>query len=350
MKILHWIAVLTILASISLYAEVEVYRGYQTEGDKKCTGDFVIAGSVKELRKYDNQNDDWTLRSYIRVLPPGECKENTGSNPVFVTPGSLPGETEDVALVFFPAFMPRLAGDFDAEANQKLLAVWQEKTDNIPHIAGWVGETTLTTWSSTTPAEWNTEEFPPTVDMLGQLLADSDPLRINIYGDNISREAGAEEISFNDLVIAVQMEEHIHALQITTLKEKLENDLEQLPDDFELPGTLTFQEYLQLVGLADLFIMEVEAKTFIYKKGFPYVFGRQAPTKLSPKVTIPDDYYEKRLKFHELAKKLYIGTITEPEGEVFLKSLEYFESLLPVFSVNNPDYSKQAEREDEDSE
>lgn len=50
------------------------------------------------------------------------------------------------------------------------------------------------------------------------------------------------------------MEEHSHALQLTTLKEKLENELEQLPDDFD------FQFLLQTLLVADTFIMEVEAK------------------------------------------------------------------------------------------
>lgn len=52
------------------------------------------------------------------------------------------------------------------------------------------------------------------------------------------------------------MEEHSHALQLTTLKEKLKNELDQLPDDFD------FQFLLQTLLIADTSSMEVEAKTF----------------------------------------------------------------------------------------
>lgn len=68
------------------------------------------------------------------------------------------------------------------------------------------------------------------------------------------------------------MEEHSHALQLTTLKEKLENELEQLPDDFD------FQFLLQTLLVADTFIMEVEAKHLCKKKYFSkYLADKHKP-------------------------------------------------------------------------
>lgn len=68
------------------------------------------------------------------------------------------------------------------------------------------------------------------------------------------------------------MEEHIPALQLTTLKEKLKNELDQLPDDFD------FQFLLQTLLIADTSSMEVEAKTFISETIFPtYLADKHQP-------------------------------------------------------------------------
>lgn len=344
MKIYRLIVVLLVLLVATTHA-YGVVRGYENE---RCKGEFAIAADVATLLYWDGKKINgkvWHFKSYIKLPNTDTCHPLTGQSISDKTiapsaPAGIPNP------IFIPAFIPRIAGDFDADANQTLLDVWQEKTDDIPYITGWVGETTRTTWSSITPAEWDTEAFPPTVTMHAEVLADRDPLRINIYVDNIRRDAAAEDISFNDLVIDVQMEEHIHALQITTLKENIKNELEQLPDDFELPNDFNFQELLQTLLIADELIMEVEAKTFIHEIIYPYVFGRPSPTKIDPKFTIPDDYYEKRLKFHQLAKKLHYGTIKQPEAIKYKELIEYFSSLPQVGSVKNPDYEKQVEPED----
>ena len=56
------------------------------------------------------------------------------------------------------------------------------------------------------------------------------------------------------------------------------------------------------------------------------------PSKIDPRVTILDDYYEKRLRFHELAKKLEYDTIVKLEGVGFITLIEYFRSLGQVVS------------------
>ena len=288
MKISHWVAVLTLLASVSLYAEVEVYRGYQTEGDEKCTGDFVIAGSVKELRKYDKQNDDWTLRSYIRVVPPDECKEYTGSNPVFVTPGSLPGKTE-APKVYIPVVFPILDGDLiSTERVKELLEYWRSKTEDIPPIVNWVGKETGARSSPTTEPEWKISVFPPDSVRRGDLNIKYDPWRITLYVNNITIHATSNDIPPQDLAMNVQMEEYIHAAQVEAL--------------INLYG-ITKEEF-RFFSEPDKYIMEIEAKTHIQDTMWPLLFGILPPTLMHapPK---PDGFDEKLPEFRELLKKVY---------------------------------------------
>ena len=319
----HWIAVLTILASVSLYAEVEVYRGYQTEGDEKCTGEFVIAGSVKALKKYDNQNDDWTLRSYIRVLPPGECKEYTGSTPIFVTPGSLPGNTE-APVVFMPnPFpIPILSSAFDAEKNQELLDSWLPETEKRAPIANWVGDYSDATWATSVSVEWKVGTIADH-ENTAHIDFEPNPWEISVFPERIYRIAKANGLPPEHLVIYAQMEELIHAKQ-GKARAEVYGKSEDVFEGFDL---------------ADFHAMEVEAKLFIQELIWPLLYGMLPPVLLEPLENNPafEDYWEHREEYLKLFEKDQ-EEITEPDELRFEVLKTYFRNLPTVKSRINPDY------------
>ena len=326
MKIPHWIAVLTLLASVSLYAEV--YVGYQTSDCSK-EKDFVIAGSVQELKKYDNQNDDWTLRSYKRVDPPEDCVEYTGSvKSPFVTPGSLPDNTE-AAVVFIPAPFPVeiLSSDFDAEKNQELLDSWQPETAKREPIATWVGPETDTMWTHITPYEWEiTSE--PSGGTYGSLIFFEKPYKIKIYIETIYRDAKANNLPFEHVVMQVQMEEHIHAIQL----DAEENDADKL----------------RKLTRADEFAMDFEAKTLIQEVIWPYIYGMQPPYLMRP-VEKPADYDANREEYNELWVKDKLYGLNWFDNKRFLELDEYFTDDVPkVNSYPNPNYEGESNTGDEE--
>ena len=334
MKILHWIAVLTLLASVSLYAEV--YVGYQTSNCSK-EKEFVIAGSVEELEKYDNQNDDWVLRSYRRVSPPEDCVEYTGSEDVkknFVTPRSLPANTEaPVVFIPHPFPVPIIWNDFDAEKNQELLDSWLPETAHREPIANWVGTESDATWSTHTPAEaeWSAPAVPKfgePLTVLGRVDFSTSPWKIEIYAERIYRRAQANGIPEEHLLKNTQMEEYIYVLQGKAAQKMGRN-----------VGTV-----------ADKFAWEVEAKLLRQEIIWPYLYGTLPPMLLDSSTAVKDpDYDENREKFHELDKKLSKhGKLIGSDAEEYLELLGYFNTINAnlVASRINPNY----EGEEEESE
>lgn len=329
MKTHRWIAVLTILTSVSIYAEVEVYRGYQTEGDKKCTEEFVIAGSIKELEKHDKQNDDWTLRSYKRVVPPGECEEYTGTpSPIFVSPASLPDNTA-APVVFIPTPFPvrMLSSDFDAKKNQELLNSWQPRTTEIPPIAAWVGPETDTMWTHITPYLWEITREPGD-GSYAKLIFDEKPYKIKIYIENIYRDAQANNLPLEHLIIQAQMEEHIHAIQL----DAEENDGDKL----------------RKLTLADEFAVEMEAKLLIEEIIWPYLYGMQPPY-LMRRVEKPADYDDKRKEYNDLWVKEKGQGLNILEQYRLYALEKYFKNDVPkVTSYPNPHYEGESNTGDEE--
>ena len=327
MKTHRWIAVLIILTSVSLYAEVEVevYNGYQTSNCSE-EKEFVIAGSVEELKKYHYQNDDWTLRSYKRVAPPGECKEYTGSEDVqdtFVTPAALPDNTE-APVVFIPAPfpVPILWDNFDAEKNQELLDSWLPETEKRAPIATWVGVYSGATWSTSVSVEWKVgtsadHEHAAHIDF------EPNPWEISVFPERIYRKAKANGIPPEHLVIQAQMEEHIHALQGKARAEVYGKS----EDEFE--G----------FSIADSHAMEVEAKSSIQTIIWPFLYGMLPPLVLEPLENNPafEDYWENRKEYFELLEK-EVEEVTKADRNRFKELQEYFINLPPVKSRINLDY------------
>ncbi|MCY3628286.1 MAG: hypothetical protein OXG88_11715 [Gammaproteobacteria bacterium] len=332
MKTHRWIAVLIILTSASIYAEV--YRGYQTEGDKKCTGEFVIAGSIKELEKYDNQNDDWTLRSYKRVVPPGVCEEYTGTITIeegdtIITPSLLDDPSAAPAVVFIPTPfpVPMLSSDFDAKKNQKLLDSWQPRTSEIPPIAAWIGTETDTMWTHITPYEWEITREPGD-GSYAKLISDEKPYKIKIYIENIYRAAQANNLPPEHLIIQAQMEEHIHAIQL----DAEENDGDKL----------------RKLTLADEFAVEMEAKLLIQEIIWPYLYGMQPPY-LMRLVEKPDDYDQKRDEYNDLWVKEKQQGLNILEQYRLYALEKYFKNDVPkVTSYPNPRYEGESNTGDEE--
>lgn len=335
MKLPYLIAVFTLLVSVSLYALV--YGGYQTL-DCSIGESHITAGSVDQLERYDDQNNDFELKSY-RILSPnlGECVQYTDSSSEDVdvveggpnfTPGMDPGKTKAVVFIPQPFPVAFLVQDFDAEKNQELLDDWQSKT-NIAPIVNWVGIETGIKWTAITPYEWEiTRE--PLLGAFGRVNWLKNPPKIEMWIENIYREAKANNLPFEHVVMQIQMEEHIHALQADTE----END----GDKLKRPTP------------ADIFAMEVEAKTFIQEIIWPYVYGMQPPYLMRP-VEKPADYDDNREEYNKLRSDLITYGLNGIQRLRYNYLEGYFanpDKVPKVISDPNPNYQGESNTGEED--
>lgn len=234
MKIYRLLVTLLVLLVVSAHANAAIYRGFESDD---CTGDFLIAGNYSSLIKQDGNEDIygkvWNFISYDTVpspYPEPKCHDFNKSGTI-VDNTTIPPNPNNVSkpfIILHPRAFPTLAGDFDAKANKTLLKSWQPATDSIEIIANWQSKNGAT-WDSKIPYEWNTEAVPPTIYHYGKLAIDEDPIEARIYAHNIKRDSQANGIPFEDFTICIQMEEHIHALQIKHLYDYVKDNFPALP-------------------------------------------------------------------------------------------------------------------------
>lgn len=312
---------------MNLYGENGGVNGFNTGN---CQGVSLWAPSLEALLRKNGTTSNgitWDFKSYnYEEDDTQECDDPrplpSPRRPIGPTSGpndNLPSPTSGPPLPDAPSPINIIFGSVLTEAEHNvLLRFWKGLVENETVIQNWVGMFG-TTWSNNTEAEWNITDRPEGSTALAIIWPNRDPVTIDIYGSEIISAANENNIPPDDLLMQVQLEEHIHSIQNKQL-----NDNEN-----------------RKWNLSDSYAFELEAKLFIETRFWPTIFGKAPPLTMTRVDEHPADFDANRKRFNELHPRK--DSLNTDEQEKYDDLIEYFTDLKEKIRKNlvyNTNYNK----------
>ena len=340
MKTYKIIVVLSILLTVSVYANDEEVTGF-TEED--CDGDSHTATSLQELIDlHKDQNSDWKFKSYYYTNDSEEClpfevDDDEDMEEIVVIGIRLPNIPTPITGGFGGGVggSSNISGDstvadeYGFEENQKQLDCWYKKLMDLGKLQKWFGEYTDAKYTSPIGHSWSFPEddddgpYGSTVTPLPENVtsAKDASLTILIYPQRIYKLHQETGIPFNHLIMYAQMEELVHALQAAY--ERTDDDKIWVPD-----------------WSIEQLMSELEAKETV-EDWWKERFGVLPPFLAPENITKPEGYDKNLKRYYELYEKQRDSSLEPEEQTEFDALVNYFEenNYYP-YAVENSDYQK----------
>ena len=208
----------------------------------------------------------------------------------------------------------------DELKHKVLLSYWKTKLKDIDEIQNSTGFIYGTQWSNETPHDWNitTSTEAGNDNALGSLRIYLDPVVIELYTDKLENWASNNDVLLADLVMQIQIEEHIHSLQLQRLHDEENRDY----------------------NISDYYGFEAEAKVWGALIA-AYIFEDGEPPLVFETIEVPANIEELRKKFNELHPRK--DSLDKKEKEKYDELKEFFEDLSTKVNRpkgRNPNYKK----------
>ncbi|MYF52493.1 MAG: hypothetical protein F4039_09455 [Gammaproteobacteria bacterium] len=310
---------------MNLYGENGGVNGFNTGN---CQGVSLWAPSLEKLEK-SNKQDGWDFKSYNYERNTAICYAYTEATKPKPAPDPDFPDNSGGSVVNPSLFDPIVLGvsivigtTFDEIKHKVLLSYWKSKIEDIDAVQNLTGHIDGTQWSNETPHDWNittTTEAERDTTALGSLRWELDPVVIDLYSDNLEDWASDNDVLLADLVMQVQIEEHMHSLQLQRLHDEEDRDY----------------------NISDHYAFETEAKVWLLSIA-SYIFKDGEPPLLMKNVEHPADFDDNRKRFNELHPNA--DSLEGKELQKYQELKKFFTDLSEKYGKyrkgRNPNYKK----------
>ena len=284
---------------VNLYGADGGVNGFNTNN---CTEESTWAPTLKQLDKQNKQNG-WDFKSYNYEQDTTTCYDYKEAKKPQPAPDPDFPDNSGGSVVNPSLFDPIVLGvsivigtTLDELKHKVLLSYWKTKLKDIDEIQNSTGFIYGTQWSNETPHDWNitTSTEAGKDNALGSLRIYLDPVVIELYTDKLENWASNNDVLLADLVMQIQIEEHIHSLQLQRLHDEENRDY----------------------NISDYYGFEAEAKVWGALIA-AYIFEDGEPPLVFETIEVPANIEELR---KQLTNSIQTQTVSKAMKKIHMKN------------------------------